>query len=148
MRIYIPLIITLASLSACATEPAVELGGKRFTVEIADTGSKQTQGLMFRDSLPADHGMLFVFEREAPRSFWMKNTRIPLDILYFDSDLELVSMQQSVPPCRSARCPSYPSQGPARYVLELKAGTARKLGIRPGDRLQVFGVPGVEPESP
>ena len=147
MRLHILTLTSLLTLSACAAEPRVELAGATFAVEIADDDRTRAQGLMFRDELPADRGMLFVFEREAPRSFWMKNTRIPLDILYFDSRLELVSMQQSVPPCRQARCPSYPSEGPAQYVLELRAGTARRLGVAPGDRLQVSGVPGVESPS-
>ena len=81
--------------------------------------------------------MLFIFPDEAPRSFWMKNTRIPLDILYFDSQQNLVSMQQDVPPCRTERCPSYPSEGPARYVLELNAGMASRLNVQTGDYLDI-----------
>ncbi len=65
----------------------------------------------------------------------MKNTRIPLDIMYFDKDLKLVSISADTPPCRVSRCPSYPSKAPAKYVLELNAGTAAKLGVRVGDRL-------------
>jgi len=92
---------------------------------------------MYRDSLPADHGMLFVFQDEQPRSFWMKNTRIPLDILFFDKSLKLVSASLDARPCRVRRCPTYPSVLPAMYVLELNAGKARELGIGPGDRLQL-----------
>lgn len=148
MRNRILPVFMIFALSACAAEPQVELGGERFSVEIADSDETRARGLMFRDSLAADRGMLFVFGREAMRAFWMKNTRIPLDILYFDADLELVSMQQSVPPCGAApRCPSYPSAAPAQYVLELRAGTARRLGVKTGDRLQVFGVPAVESGS-
>jgi uncharacterized membrane protein (UPF0127 family) len=65
----------------------------------------------------------------------MKNTRIPLDILYFNDDLEVVSMSENTPPCRVRRCPSYPSALPARFVLELNAGLAAKLGVEVGDRL-------------
>ena len=82
--------------------------------------------------------MLFIFANEAPRSFWMKNCRFPLDIFYFDADLELVSVAEDTPPCRSARCPGYPSKGPAKYVLELNAGKAEELGAKPGDRLSLF----------
>ena len=129
-------IAMLAICTACsAGDPSVELGGKYFGVEIADTREKQALGLMFRDSMPADQGMLFIFPGEAPRSFWMKNTRIPLDIMYFDKDLKLVSISADTPPCRVRYCPSYPSTGPAKYVLELNAGTASGLGVGVGDRL-------------
>ena len=117
--------------------PYVELKGERFSVELAQTQEKLALGLMFRDSLPDDHGMLFIFPREARRSFWMKNCRIPLDIFYFDSNLVLVSVSENTPPCRTQRCPSYPSEGPARYVLELNAGKAAQLGIKTGDVMEL-----------
>lgn len=129
-------VLILAACSACASgEPSVVLGGKTFSVEIADTAQEHALGLMFRDSMPADHGMIFIFPDEAPRSFWMKNTRIPLDIMYFDKDLNMVSLSADTPPCRVARCPSYPSVLPAKYVLELNAGTAASLGVGAGDKL-------------
>lgn len=113
------------------------LNGERFSVELAETREKQALGLMFRDHLEDDHGMLFLFPSEAPRSFWMKNTRIPLDILYFDQDLALVSAAENARPCRTEYCPGYPSEGPAMYVLELNAGKARELDLRKGDRLEL-----------
>lgn len=135
MRVLLCVLMSLACTACASGEPAVELGGERFSVEIADTREKQALGLMFRDSMPLDHGMLFIFPREAARSFWMKNTRIPLDIMYFDKDLELVSISANTPPCRVNRCPSYPSAAPAMYVLELNAGIASGLGVSAGDRL-------------
>jgi uncharacterized membrane protein (UPF0127 family) len=120
-----------------AAGPYVELKGERFSVELAETQEKQALGLMFRDSMPDDHGMLFIFPSEARRSFWMKNCRIPLDIFYFDSDLALVSVSENTPPCRTQRCPSYPSDGPAKYVLELNAGKAAQLGIKTGDVMEL-----------
>ena len=117
--------------------PYVELGRERFSVELADTEDKRNLGLMFRDSMPDDHGMLFVFPGETRRSFWMKNTRIPLDIFYFDSNLALVSVSENTPPCRVSKCPSYPSDGPAKYVLELNAGKAAELGVKSGDLLEL-----------
>lgn len=93
---------------------------------------------MFRDSLPDGHGMLFIHDREEPQAYWMKNTRIALDILYFDSALALVSQQRDVPPCSAGNaCPPYPSHRPARYVLELNAGEAARLGLAEGARLQL-----------
>ena len=115
----------------------MRLKGQKFTVELADTQEKQALGLMFRDHMPDDHGMVFLFPGEAMRAFWMKNTRIPLDIFYFDQDLKLVSVSENTPPCRSQRCPSYPSSGPAKYVLELNAGKAAELGVQAGDVLEL-----------
>lgn len=135
---FLSCMLMLVAFTACASgEPSVELGGKTFSVEIADTQEKQALGLMFRDSMPDDEGMIFVFPNEAPRSFWMKNTRIPLDIMYFDKDLKMVSISADTPPCRVSRCPSYPSSKPAMYVLELNAGKASELGVGPGDQLTI-----------
>jgi uncharacterized membrane protein (UPF0127 family) len=129
-------------LSACVahgSSPSVVLDGHRFIVEIAADPASQERGLMFRDSMPADHGMLFVFDSNDLRMFWMKNTHIPLDILYFDHERKLVSVQRRVPPCLNGgnNCPVYPSAGPAQYVLELNAGMADKLNVEPGDVLEM-----------
>jgi len=142
-RILGVLIICLSiALCACTTRasgPSVELKGHHFDIEIAADDAARERGLMFRDTMPADHGMLFLFEHPTAQTFWMKNTHIPLDILYFDKNYKLISMQQRVPPCRSAGndCPVYPSSGPAQYVLELNAGSADKLGVKEGDILKV-----------
>jgi uncharacterized membrane protein (UPF0127 family) len=131
-------VLILTACSACASGPRVELGGKTFNVEIADTSEKQGLGLMFRDEMAADAGMLFIFPNEAPRSFWMKNTRIALDIMYFDKELRMVSISADTPPCKITRCPSYPSVGAAMYVLELNAGKAAELGVGPGASLTLL----------
>jgi uncharacterized membrane protein (UPF0127 family) len=146
-RILLPLLLGLAG-SACAAAPAqtaahaVELHGHRFSVEMATDEPARERGLMFRTKLAADHGMLFVFPQQYPQSFWMKNTLIPLDILYFDQDRKLVSMQLNVPPCKADPCATYPSDKPALYVLELAAGTAVKIGTRVGDTLSIEGAVG------
>lgn len=127
-------------LCACANadDNWVELGGRRYTVEVADNHADRARGLMFRDSLPADRGMLFIHEHEEPQAYWMKNTRIALDILYFDQSLRLVSQQRDVPPCSAGNaCPAYPSTRPARYVLELNAGEASRLGLTDGEQLRL-----------
>ena len=126
--------------SGCASADAswVELSGRRYQVEIANDDAERARGLMFRDAMAGDHGMLFVHEREEPQAYWMKNTRIALDILYFDSALRLVSQQRDVPPCTLGdRCPAYPSAAPARYVLELNAGQAAELDLRDGTTLRL-----------
>jgi hypothetical protein len=136
-HLLIVLVLTLGAASCMFWKPHVKLKGERFTVELVTAPEEQALGLMFRESLPENHGMLFVFPSEATRGFWMKNMRIPLDIFYFDSDLRLVSVAENARPCRVQNCPSYPSAGPARYVLELNAGKAAELGVAPGDRLEL-----------
>ena len=132
------LTITGACATGASTGPWVELKGHRFSVEIADDDAERARGLMFRDSMEAGHGMLFIHERQEPRAYWMKNTRIPLDILYFDDARRLVSQQRDVPPCGLGNaCPSYPSNAPARYVLELNAGEAARLGLANGAALRL-----------
>jgi len=135
MRLLLSILMIAVCTACSAGGPSVEIGGKRFSVEIADTQQKQTLGLMYRDEMAADHGMLFIFPNEAPRSFWMKNCRIALDIMYFDKDLNMVSASLDTQPCRVRSCPAYPSKAPAMYVLELNAGKASELGIGPGDHL-------------
>ena len=137
MRLLLTVLMIVACAACSAGGPGVEIGGESFSVELAETTQKQALGLMYRDEMPADHGMLFIFKNEAQRSFWMKNCRIPLDIMYFDKDLVMVSASLDTPPCRVSRCPSYPSKAPAMYVLELNAGTASRLGVGPGSQLTV-----------
>lgn len=131
-------------MSGCAgaSQPWVELGGKRYAVELADDDAERARGLMFRDSMADDRGMLFIHDAQEPQAYWMKNTKIALDILYFDNDRKLVSQQRDVPPCSLGdACPPYPSDAPARYVLELNAGQAEKLKLQDGAAL-TFG-PGI-----
>lgn len=135
-------ISALLLLSGCASAggPWVELAGQRYRVEVADDDAARARGLMFRDRMDADAGMLFIHDREEPQAYWMKNTRIPLDILYFDDGLRLVAQQRDVPPCSAGdACPSYPSKRPARYVLELNAGEAARLALENGTPLRLGG---------
>lgn len=149
MRLRPALIVVIAwSLSACAgaRQPWVELGNQRYAIEIADDDAERARGLMFRDALPTGHGMLFIHDAEEPQAYWMKNTKIPLDILYFDDGRKLVAQQRDVPPCSLGDgCPSYPSDAPARYVLELNAGEAARLQLKDGAELR-FG-PGIPPAN-
>jgi uncharacterized membrane protein (UPF0127 family) len=141
-------LVTLAALSLCGCATAagdgeawVELKGKRFTVEVADEPAELEQGLMFRDEMAPDHGMVFLHDSEQQQYYWMKNTKIPLDIIYFDRERRLVSVAHA-PPCSAGdKCPPFPSEGPAMYVLELNAGTAEALGAKAGDEIK-FG-PGI-----
>ena len=144
MRNAVLALLAASCLSGCASAggPWVELGGQRYVVEIADDDAERARGLMFRDAMADDRGMLFIHDSQQPLAYWMKNTRIPLDILYFDDARRLVSQRRGVPPCSLGdRCPNYPSGAPARYVLELNAGQAERLGLEDGAELR-FG-PGI-----
>jgi uncharacterized membrane protein (UPF0127 family) len=112
---------------------SMQLGNKTFTLEVADHTSTRTYGLMRRDSMPSDHGMIFVFKNEAPLSFWMENTRIPLDIVYIDAQGKVVSIKQMKPYDRTG----VPSDGPVKYAIELNKGAAEAAGIQPGMSLKL-----------
>ncbi|WEN15135.1 DUF192 domain-containing protein [Rhodanobacter sp. AS-Z3] len=142
MNRWLTLLPLLLATSSCSTHSAatpgtVMLNGHRFRVELATNDASRRRGLMMRTALAADHGMLFVFPVIGPQGFWMKNTLIPLDMLYFDENRRLVSVQRDVPPCKADPCPTYPSAAPAIYVLELPAGTASRLGFKPGDVMSI-----------
>jgi uncharacterized membrane protein (UPF0127 family) len=110
--------------------------GKSVTAELAVSDEERGRGLMFREKILPDQGMLFVFEVEDRHSFWMKNTLIPLDMLWLDSGKRVIHIEADVPPCKEDPCPSYGPRTPARYVLELKAGGAAANGIKVNDQLQ------------
>ena len=115
-----------------AVQPGKERAPLSFTVKLAETEAQRRHGLMFTPYLPKQQGMLFVFETDAPRQFWMKNTQIPLDMLFFASDGHLVNIIHSAKPFSlTART----SAGPARYVLELNGGVADEIGVQPDARL-------------
>jgi uncharacterized membrane protein (UPF0127 family) len=103
-----------------------------FEVEIADTPAERSRGLMRREELAENAGMLFIFEAEGKRSFWMKDTPLPLDIIFFDGDGEYVSHHTGAVPYS---LDSIPSDGPAQYVLEINAGLAEALGIDQASRI-------------
>ncbi len=115
----------------------LKIGDHLITVEIADTDDRRAYGLMFRQSLAKDNGMLFVFEDEEKRSFWMKNTLIPLSIAYFGADHalnEIIDMQPAV--MGATRPKTYPSRTKAKYALEMDLGWFEKRKIRPGVRFK------------
>jgi uncharacterized protein len=102
-------------------------------VEVADNEGERMQGLMYRYSMDENNGMFFIFEEEAPRAFWMKNTYIPLDIIYIGADNTIVSIQKYTQPKSTY---SLPSEKPAQYVLEVNAGFSDKYGLKPGDKIE------------
>lgn len=104
----------------------------RFTIELARTPAEMERGLMYRDRLAPDHGMLFLYEDERPVSFWMKNTLIPLDLIFADSSGRIVQIAERAVPLSTALISSDSS---VRAVLEVNGGTADRLKIAVGDRL-------------
>jgi uncharacterized protein len=108
-------------------------GTHRFLVEIADDETERQRGLMHREPLADDRGMLFQFPDVAERSFWMHDTPSPLDIIYIDPRGVIVSIAASAPPNSDALIPS---NGPAMGVLELRAGRAAEIGAKPGDKVR------------
>ncbi|HVV62621.1 MAG TPA: DUF192 domain-containing protein [Pseudolabrys sp.] len=103
-----------------------------FSVEIADNDADRARGLMFRKSLPEGTGMLFDFKQEEPVNFWMENTYIPLDMIFIRADGRILRIAENTTPLSKKLVPS---GGPVLAVLEVIGGTARKLGIAPGDRV-------------
>lgn len=154
--VFRTLLLALAlGTASCKTEqPAapdeagvvrMPIGSETFTLEVADTPKKQQLGLMHRKSLPPDRGMLFVFDEERERGFWMKNTHVPLDIIYADARGKVVSVKQMRPLDET----SVPSDGPAKYAVELNQGTAKRVGVAPGDVLRIpeeAREPGLRPQ--
>lgn len=104
-------------------------------VELAETLWEQTRGLMGRNKLDEFEGMLFVFPNQTQRSFWMKNTFIPLDIVFISSDKKIVEIKENFEPCLTDDCPVYRSARPAQYVLEVNAGFCKRHGVEVGDEL-------------
>jgi len=105
-----------------------------FQVEIVDTPEERATGLMFREELAQDRGMLFIFEDDGIHDFWMKNTKIPLDIIWISQDMVVVYISRDTRPCRADPCPSVNPEKIARYVLEVNAGISDSAGIEVGDK--------------
>jgi uncharacterized membrane protein (UPF0127 family) len=115
--------------------------GTRVQVEIAADEATRQRGLMFRESMAPNEGMVFVFDRPGIYPFWMKNTLISLDMLWLDQSGRIVHIAHSVPPCKADPCPSYPPDAEAVYVVEVVAGFARTHKLKVGDQLKLTGVP-------
>lgn len=140
LRRLLPLLLVLfAALPASARLERSSVlvqtaagGNHRFEVELALTPQDQARGLMFRDSLDPAAGMLFLYDRPQQASFWMRNTLIPLDIIFIAADGRIVNIAAEAKPLDET---PLPSDGPILGVLEIGGGLAAKLGIRPGDRV-------------
>ncbi|MCS7100122.1 MAG: DUF192 domain-containing protein, partial [Burkholderiaceae bacterium] len=109
------------------------------TAELADTDATRTRGLMFREHLPPNQGMLFVFDSKAPHCMWMRNTPIPLSVAFIDDDGRVVNIEDMAPHTETLHC----ARAPVRYALEMNRGWFASRGIRPG---AVIG--GIPPRAP
>jgi uncharacterized membrane protein (UPF0127 family) len=139
---FVLLAALLVIAAACERGPRVAIvapDGSTLTtvkIELADTPQKQEMGLMYRDALAGDAGMLFVFAEPSHQVFWMKNTRIPLDLLFADSQQRVIGIVANAEPYSEARI-GVP--GDSQYVLEVNGGFCQQRGVKAGDRLDFLG---------
>lgn len=130
--------IIQSSLAGSESSPLITITyptGTRVRAELADTPQKRSRGLMFREKLAPDAGMLFVFEEAGEWSFWMKNTNVALDILWIGPDKRIVYIEENVPLCRQDPCPEYKSNKDALYALELPSGSVKREKLVKGMKL-------------
>jgi uncharacterized membrane protein (UPF0127 family) len=142
----VTLFSVLLQTVTCQAQPKVTIATKEgreltFQVEVADTPAKRELGLQYRRDLPPDRGMIFLFPTESEHSFWMKNTPIPLDMIFISKDLKIVGIvEQAVPFSTDSRSVPAASQ----FVLEINGGLSKRHGIKAGDSVQFQGF---SPES-
>ena len=108
-----------------------------FSVELAITSRERSNGLMFRESLDPEKGMLFVFEKEGKHALWMKNTLISLDIIWINENKEIVFINENTQPCKEQPCPIIEPAENAKYVLEINGGISKKIGLIVGDKINI-----------
>ena len=143
MRLWLALLFffTIGGMAACQAQPQVSIITKQsrevaFTVEIADTPKKREMGLQYRRDLEQDHGMIFLFPKEEQLSFWMKNTPIPLDMIFISAEQKIVGIvENTVPFSLESRSVT----GKSQFVLEITGGLSRRYGFQPGDNVRFSG---------
>ncbi|HKD19006.1 MAG TPA: DUF192 domain-containing protein [Thermoanaerobaculia bacterium] len=131
-----------AAASSAASGPRAEMpSGAVYRLELALTPEEQAQGLMYRENLPDRTGMIFVFDQAGDHHFWMKNTMIPLDMIWMDESGKVIFVSANTPPCKADPCPTYGPNAPARQVLEIAGGMAAKEKVTVGSTLRLIEVP-------
>jgi uncharacterized membrane protein (UPF0127 family) len=128
---------TSSDLSELRTRVITLPNGKKIRAEVAMTSVQMQRGMMFRDSLPQGQGMLFIHAKPDYYTYWMYQVKMPLDIIWMDSNRRIVEISVNTPPCqlRASECPSYGGSELAQYILELGGGEAARLGLRLGSVL-------------
>ncbi len=132
---YLSLLFLLI-LTGCSSGSIVTIDGIEINVEVADTNEEMIKGLMFREELCENCGMLFIFDDSNYRSFWMKNTLIPLDIIFIDENFEIMDIKYAVP-CYEDPCRTYDSKEKSKYVLEVNEGFTANNSINIGDKVEI-----------
>ncbi len=145
-RFLVACLLLIGTAAARAAPDAeVVIANERFELELALDPVARNRGLMYRDHIDTNGGMLFVFPGSHPRRFWMANCLVDMDILFLDDEGTITTVLEmfaeplqrdgETPAAYYARLPRYPSEGPARFAIELKHGTAARLGVKVGDRV-------------
>lgn len=152
MRSRLPILAALAALvlaagcgsrkveDAAGTTPLTMPDGSTIRVEVMMTPIDMMRGMMFRDEMGKDRGMLFVHDKPGVQHYWMYHVKIPLDMIFMDPDHRIVEIEANVPPCppesKAKDCPSYGSAENVRFVLELAGGEAARRNLKVGDTLR------------
>lgn len=138
----LPILFPLEELWSGGRALVIFPDGKEISAQVAKSAEERERGLMFKEALDDNEGMLFIFEKDGFHSFWMKNCRIPLDIIWMDAQVRVVHIKKAAPPCgEDEKCPSIFPSRKARYVLEVKAGVASASDIKIGDDLIMISLP-------
>ena len=145
--LFIVLLSSLLLVSCVSNEPNLALETAEnlsevcinencFLVEIVDTDKSRATGLMYREEMDDNRGMLFIFDDLAVHNFWMKNTLISLDMIWVDEDYKVIYVEKMAQPCEEDPCEVYGTNAPSKYVLEINGGLSDQLGINSGDILE------------
>ena len=142
---FVTTLVCLGStLSYAAPDWAVAVfpSGEEFSLEIAADDESRAYGYMYREKIAANEGMLFIFDQPGPYTFWMRNCKIALDIIWLDEGLRVVEIAHDQKPCPDdGECPSVGPMRAARYVIEVAGGTAKREGLEVGDRMTILAEP-------
>ncbi len=138
--VALALLLWLTGCSGTTRQGFLDVGlpdGTKISAQLRLTPEEQATGMMFRNSLPKDEGMLFIHATEEPRSYWMFQCEIPLDIIWMDRNRRIVEISKETPPCReiAERCPSYGGTARSKYVLELASGMVDAHRLQVGDTI-------------
>ena len=136
--VFFILSMSLGIFGCQPSGPRACMNGRCVSVEIAQTKEEVARGLQFRESLDQDAGMFFLFPVPDVYRFWMKDTMIPLDMIWADENRTIIFIAKNVPPCEVDPCPNYGPLKKALYVLEVNAGYTDKHGIEPGDKMELY----------
>ncbi len=134
-----PVAAAPASRPAAIAPTAIFPDGHRVSLRLATEPQAQALGLMYVEALPDGEGMLFLFPEDSQRTFWMKNCKIPLDMIWLDSGNRVVDITEEAPPCAKEPCPQYGPRAAMRNVLEVRGGLSKAHGLRAGDTVVILG---------